>query len=135
MSAPVVHGGAPVLASLVSLCFYRLFTTSGIYLDSNTRVCMLLLSASVATVCQKYAKHPYLCESVITLDIQRVMCISNLLHVFFWQFSQKYECFNSQILCSIDLPLQTHSKEPHISYRVMQKNGIRIGQQREKASF
>lgn len=62
------------------------------------------------------------------------MCILNLLHVVFWQFSQKYECFISQIQCSIDLPLQTLREEPHISYSVMQKNGISIGQQRGKAS-
>lgn len=60
MSAHVVHGSAPVLASLVSLCFYRLFITSGIYLDSNVFVCMLFLLASAAIVCQKNVKHPYL---------------------------------------------------------------------------
>lgn len=40
VSAHMVYGSAPVLASLVSLCFYRLFTTSGIYLDSNISVCV-----------------------------------------------------------------------------------------------
>lgn len=57
-----VHGGAPVLASLVSLFLQTLHHIRDLF--GLKHVCMLFLSASAAIVCQKNAKHPDLCEAV-----------------------------------------------------------------------